>query len=158
MVSGRHKAYQDAKPSGDALANDTSASAFSLELTVVEEAKVNKRHITVDGQRFSRRAIDKLIDATRYKKNYIAPITGYTGEKPEPVEANGSVYIGLAKLKSLGGCMNFIIYDFSDEQVKRARTRLEKKAIEQTDLEHAGQDYEYDDFVEKLVDEYKQRK
>lgn len=153
MVSGRHKAYEPAESAGDSLANDTSARAFSLELKVIKDARVNKRHIMVEGERFSRRAIDKLADSTHHKKSYVPSLISYTGEKPEPVEANGNIYIGLMKLKSGGGCMNFILYDFSDNKVKRARTRLEKKAIEQE-----GRDFEYDDLVDKLVNEYKERK
>jgi len=153
MVSGRHKAYEPAESAGDSLANDTSARAFSLELTVIEDARVNKRYIKVEKEKFSRRAIDKLADSTYQKKSFVPSLIGYTGEKPEPVEANGNVYIGLMKLKSGGGCMNFIVYDFSDEKVKRARTRLEKKAIEQE-----GNEFEYDDLVDKLVNEYKERR
>ena len=158
MVSGRHKAYKPAESAGDSLANDTSARAFSLELKVIKDARVNKRNIVVEGERFSRRAIDNLADSTYQKKSFVPSLIGYTGEKPEPVEANGNVYIGLMKLKSGGGCMNFILYDFSDNKVKRARTRLEKKAIEQKEAEQEGRDFEYDDLVDKLVNEYRQRK
>ncbi len=158
MVSGRHKAYEHADSPGDSLANDTSASAFSLELTVIEDAKVNRRHITVEGQRFSRVAIDKLVGVASHNTNKEFPsLRGYNGEEAVIVEAHGELYIALMKLQSSGGCMHFIVYDFADGKVKRAKTRLEKRSIEQGGIEQGGPDYECENLLEKLEREYKAR-
>jgi len=158
MVSGRHRAYEPAD-SGDSLSNDTSASAFSLDLTVIKDAKINKRHVMVSGQKFSRRAIDNLVDEALNASTRTAfpSIRGYDGRELAVVEAHGQAYIGLVKLKSGGGFMNFIVYDFTDEKVKKARTRFERMDIEQVEMESGSSDYEYDDFVEKLEKEYRNR-
>ncbi len=162
MVSGRHKAYES---TGDSLENDAAAhslkqteAAHSLELTVIKGAKVNKRHITVEGQRFSRRAIDKLVAQAKDPRAYSESLQGYLGKEPAIVEAKGKKYIGLVRLKSSGGFMRFIIYDFSDEKVKTARTKSKRVDIAKEDvIDKEDPDFGSEDLLEKLEREYRER-
>lgn len=155
MVSGRHKAYEQADEiPADSLANDTSASAFSLELKVREDVSIDGQHIRVGNQKFSRSTINQIVAEARGKKaDALQSILSYAGQSPQLVEANGRAYVALAKLKSCRGRMHFIVYDLSDKLVKEAKTKFEKKTLEQE-----GPDDIYMDQINKLEEEYKKRR
>jgi len=155
MVSKRFKAYEHVEPTGDSLANDTSASTFSLDLKMYESAKITKRKVVVDKQSFSRKAIEQLVESAAAQKASIPSIISYTGEEPKLVEAHEKLFVALQKLKSRGGFMRFIVYDFQDNEIKLARTRFERKVIEQESK--ATQEDQYDDLISKLEEEYQNR-
>lgn len=155
MVSKRFKAYENIEPSGDSLANDTSASTFSLDLKIYESARITKRKIDVDNQSFSRKDIEELAISSSVQKISIPSIISYKGEKPELVEAHEKQYVALKKLKSKGGFMRFIVYDLQYNKVKLARTRFERRVIEQESKD--TQEDSYDDLIAKLEEEYQNR-
>ena len=154
MVSGRHKAYEHADSPGDSLANDTSASAFSLKLEVREDAKIGKQFITIHGRRFSIKTVDQLAAEARNPKKEAVSLLGYTGEIAQPVEANGKTYVGLLKLQGKGGFRRFVVYDFRDEEmknrVKEARMKLETLPHEQEGVD----DMYLDDIADLEPEEY----
>ena len=154
MVSGRQKAYEPAEPAGDYLANDTSASAFSLELKVREDAKSSKQFINIEGRRFSRKTINSIAAEARDPKNEAIFLHWYIGETAQPVEMHGKRYVGLMKLQGKGGFRRFIVYDFLDtkmeNRVKEARTKLETRPHEQ----EGADDIYLDDIADLEADEY----
>lgn len=141
MVSGRHKAYESAEPLEDSLANDTSTAAFELRLNSREDANIGSKFITVEGRRFYRETINRLVADARDPKKDAVFLFRYDGGVPQPVEVNGNTYVGLLKLPGRGGFKRFIVYDFKDknlkQRVKEARIKLETMPHEQEGLDDA---------------------
>ncbi|MBW3001541.1 hypothetical protein KY338_00085 [Candidatus Woesearchaeota archaeon] len=152
MVSGRHKAYERAEPLEDSLANDTSAAAFELRLTVREDASIGKRFITVEGKKFYRKTINKLVKEARDPKKDSIFLFRYDGETPRPVDANGKKYVGLLKLKGRGGFKRFIVYDYEDKKIER-RVKEARMKLETQPHEQEGRDDLYLDDIALLEDE-----
>ncbi|MBD3303878.1 hypothetical protein GF343_01935 [Candidatus Woesearchaeota archaeon] len=139
MVSGKHKAYEHAEPLEDSLANDTSTAAFELKLNSREDASIGNTFITVEGRRFYRKTINRLVAEARDPKKDAVFLFRYDGETPQPVEVNENTYVGLLKLAGRGGFKRFIVYDFEDKKlkhrVKEARIKLETLPHEQEGLD-----------------------
>lgn len=154
MVSGRHKAYEPAESAGDYLSNDTSASAFLVDFIIRKDANIAQKFITVEGRRFSRKNINKLVREARKDEKDAVFLFRYSGELVQPVEMHGQKYIGLLRLKGRGGFRRFVIYDFLEKKIecriKEARLKLETLPHEQEGMD----DIYLDDIASLEAEEY----